>query len=109
MSLDEGINGCWVSLIIGLALLVLPIAVYSATFIVAKKLLPGFCRWYRILGAVLVFGGSGVSVYFAAYTGDQGGIAAFYFQLLVIVIYLLLSMTLVIANWFIQRRQRQVS
>ena len=91
---------------IGLLLLVLPIAVYGGTFFLAKKLSLEWCRWYRIIGALLVFGGSGVSVYFAGYSGDQGGIAAFYFQLLVMASYLLFSGVILIGNWFFQSRQQ---
>jgi len=32
------------------------------------------------LGGVVVFAGSGVSVYFAGYSGDQGGISALFFS-----------------------------
>ena len=84
----------------------LPIVVYGSTFVVASKLLPGFCGWYRMIGATLVFGGGGVSVYFAGYTGDQGGIAAFYFQVLVVIVYLLFSGMILIGNGLMQRRLR---
>jgi hypothetical protein len=90
-------------MIIGLLMLFVPIAIYIATFPVARRLRPGLCRLYRIIGGIIVFGGSVISVYFAAYTGDQGGIAAFYFQIVVILVYVLFSVALMSANWFIQK------
>jgi hypothetical protein len=47
----------------------------------------------------VVFLGSGISIYFAMYTGDQGGIGAFFFQISVILVYVALSISLVILNW----------
>ena len=84
-------------------MLLVPMALYVATFQIARRLRPGLCRLYRIIGGIIAFGGSLISVYFAPYTGDQGGIAAFYFQIVVIVVYVLFSVALLSANWFIQK------
>ena len=61
----------------------------------------------RCEGGVLVFWpsgnpvGGGISVYFASYMGDQGRIAAYFFQILVIGVYAALSITLVILDWLL--------
>lgn len=86
-------------MIIGLLMLLVPIVIYLATFLSSSRLKPGLCKLYRIVGGFIVFAGSATSFYFAAYTGDQGGIAAYYFQLTVILVYALFSVVLVIANW----------
>jgi len=57
-------------------MLLVPIAIYMATLAIAHRLRPGLCRLYRIIGGVIVFGGSVISFYFVAYTGEQGGIEA---------------------------------
>ncbi len=76
-----------------------PGVVYLATWTLSGRLRPGLRKTYRFLGAILVFPGSGISWYFAAYTGDQGGITAYFFQLAVILHYLLLSVTVVGAHY----------
>ena len=91
-------------MLIGLLMLFLPIAIYLATFPVARKLNPRLCKLYRIIGGIIVLAGGATSVYFAAYTGDQGGIAAFYFQVSVILVYLSFSILLVTTNWLFRER-----
>ncbi|PLX82178.1 MAG: hypothetical protein C0616_02835 [Desulfuromonas sp.] len=59
---------------------------------------------YLCVGGVLVFAGSGTSYFFAAHTGDQGGIAAYFFQLAVIAAYILMSVVLVGLNWYLLLR-----
>lgn len=59
---------------------------------------------YRVLGSLFVFVGGGVSFYLALYSGDQGGIAAFFFQVAVIVVYSAFSVSLVILNWVLTVR-----
>ncbi|RKZ98545.1 MAG: hypothetical protein DRQ43_01315 [Gammaproteobacteria bacterium] len=58
------------------------------------------------MGGVIVFGGSAISFYFAAYSGDQGGITAFYFQIVVILVYIFVSVALLTVNWFFQKREQ---
>ena len=71
-------------MIIGLLMLLMPTAIYLATLPFSRRLKPALCLLYRIVGGIIVLAGSSTSFYFAAYTGDQGGIAAFYFQIVVI-------------------------
>ena len=85
-------------MLIAAFMLLTPIVIYIASFVPARRLSPGLCKLYRFVGAVLVMGGGATSYYFAMYTGDQGGIAAFYFQLLVISVYLAFAIGVLIAN-----------
>jgi len=48
-----------------------------------------------------------IAIYFAAYTGDQGGITAFYFQIAVIVVYLLFLNIFLAATWLIHKREQR--
>lgn len=91
-------------MIIGLLLLLLPVALYLATFRSAGRLAPRLCWLYRIVAGLMVFGGGAASLYFAAYTGDQGGITAFFLQLTVIFLYAFFSALLLIANWLLRNR-----
>ncbi len=84
-------------------MLLVPTAIYLATFPISRRLKPRLCLLYRIVGGIIVLAGSATSLYFAAFTGDQGGIAAFYFQLVVIFTYVLLSVVLVTINWFVRK------
>ncbi|MBK5969486.1 hypothetical protein CCR91_12095 [Thiorhodovibrio winogradskyi] len=95
------------SMIVGLLMLLLPVLVYLATFPVSRRLRPSIRLVYRILGGILVFVGSATSLYFAAYTGDQGGIAAFFFQIVVISTYVLFSIVLVVANWLMRKQEKK--
>jgi len=92
-------------MIIGLLMLLVPIVIYMATLAIVHRLRPGLCQLYRIMGGVIVFGGSAISFYFAAYSGDQGGITAFYFQIVVILVYIFVSVALLTVNWFFQKRE----
>lgn len=78
--------------------------VFILTLPYSSRLKPSLCAAYRLFGGIVVFLGSGVSVYLASYTGDQGGIAAYFFQILVILVYAALSITLVILNWFLSAK-----
>lgn len=90
-------------MLIGLLMLLAPTVIYLATFRLSRKLKPGFRRWYRVVGGVIVLGGSATSFYFAAYTGDQGGIAAYFFQMAVILAYASFSSVLVTINWLTRK------
>jgi hypothetical protein len=90
--------------LIGLLMLVVPIVIFLATIPVSHRMRPRLCLLYRIVGGFVVFTGSATSLYFAAYTGDQGGIAAYFFQMAVILVYALTSVLLVTANWLLQQR-----
>lgn len=68
-------------------MLLAPIIVFMITIPFSRWLKPRLRRLYLVIGGITVFFGSGISLYFAAYTGDQGGIAAYLFQMAVIVIY----------------------
>ena len=85
-------------MIIGLLVLVTPTVVYLFTFSLSVNLVQPLCWIYRIFGGVIAIIGSLVSLYFAAYSGDQGGITAFYFQIVVILVYILFLFIVIIAN-----------
>lgn len=89
----------------GLLMLLAPAAVFVVTLPLSGRLKPGLRKAYRILGGLVVFIGSGISVYLASYTGDQGGIAAFFFQMAVILVYAVFSLSLVMLNWILRARE----
>ena len=90
-------------MLIATLMLLTPVVIYLATFVPARRLIPSLRKLYRSVGAVIVIGGGAASYYFAAYTGDQGGIAAFYFQLLVISVFILFAIGVLIANAMLNR------
>lgn len=90
-----------VRMLIGLLMLLLPGVVFVLTIPFSGRLKPGVRAVYRYAGGIVVFLGSGISFYLASYTGDQGGIAAFFFQIAVISVYAILSISLVVLNWFL--------
>jgi len=92
-------------MLIGLLMILAPGAVFVLTLPFSRRLKPGLRKAYLVLGGIVVFLGGGVSIYLASYTGDQGGIAAFYFQILVILLYAALSLSLVIMNWILRARE----
>jgi len=63
-------------------MLLAPIAVFLATVPVSRRMKPCLYQLYKIIGGFVVFFGSGISYYFAAYTGDQGGKQLTSFKLL---------------------------
>ena len=77
-------------MIIGLLMLLVPCAVFLATLPVSRKLKPQLHMLYRFVGGVIVIGGSAFSIYLAMYSGDQGGIGAYFFQIAVIIVCILL-------------------
>ena len=89
----------------GLLLILAPVAVFILTLPYSGRLRPGLRVVYRIAGGIVVFLGSGISIYLAAYTGDQGGIAAYFFQIFVILVYAALSIVLVMLNWFLSAKE----
>ena len=93
-------------MLIGLLLLIGPIVVFLVSFPFSRRMRPRVCLLYRIIGGFIVFVGSATSLYFAAYTGDQGGIAAYFFQILVILAYVFISILLVIVNWILKKRNK---
>lgn len=78
----------------GVALVVLtfPSLLYLASLFLIRKLRKGLRWFYVILGGLLVFGGGACAVYAAAYAGDQGGITAFYLQLLTLLVLIALAL-----------------
>ena len=90
-------------MIVGLLILVIPSIVFLITLPISNRLKPQL-RWlYRFVGGTIVIVGSSFSMYLAAYTGDQGGIGAFFFQIAVIVAYILLSVLILAIHWFVRR------
>lgn len=95
-------------MIIGLLMLLGPVVVFAISLEYSRSLRPNLRKVYRIVGGLIVIIGSGVSFYFAAYAGDQGGIAAYFFQMLVITVYLVFSMALVLMNWLFNRNNSRI-
>jgi len=92
-------------MLVGLSMLLVPCIVFVLTLPFSNRLRPRLCKAYRILGGLIVFVGSGISLYLAMYTGDQGGIGAFFFQVAVILVYAALSILLVVLNWFLNNHE----
>lgn len=86
-------------MLIGLLMVLGPCAIFIFSLRFTRQLKPRLRKVYRILGGLLVFAGGGISFYLASYTGDQGGIGAFFFQVAVIVVYTAFSVSVVILNW----------
>lgn len=95
-------------MIIGLLMLLGPVVVFAISLRYSRLLRPNLRKVYRMVGGLVVIICSGISFCFAAYTGDQGGIAAYFFQMLVIAVYLVFSMTLVLVNWLFNRNNSRV-
>ena len=93
----------------GLLMILAPGAVYVLTLPLSGRLMPSLRKAYRIVGGLVVFLGSGISFYLAWYTGEQGGIAAYFFQKAVILVYTAFSILLVILNWFLRTRKLNIT
>lgn len=96
-------------MLVGLFMILGPGAIFVLTLPLSGRLRPKLRAVYRFAGGIVVFLGSGISFYFASYTGDQGGIAAFFFQIAVILVYAVLSGSLVILNWYLNTRGHEKS
>ncbi|MGI9233164.1 MAG: hypothetical protein ACR2RD_05985 [Woeseiaceae bacterium] len=81
-------------------MLLVPGMIFLLTLPVSSRLRPGLRAAYRFIGGFVVFVGSGISLYLASYTGDQGGIAAFFFQIAVILVYATVTIVIVVLNQF---------
>ncbi len=91
-------------MLVGVLMVVAPILVYVVSFPLSRRLRPALRRTYRIVGGLIVVFGGATSLYLASYTGDQGGVAAFFFQSTVILVYVAFSVTVAVLNWFIAVR-----
>ena len=91
-------------MLVGLSMLLVPAAVYVLTFPLSGRLMRGLRIAYRIVGGVVVCVGSGIAFYLAWYGGEQGGIAAYFFQKAVILVYAAFSLLIVILNWLLVAR-----
>jgi len=91
-------------MVIGVLMLVLPGIVFILTLPFSSRLKPRLRQLYRIAGGIIVFLGSSISFYFAFYTGDQGGIAAYFFQITVILTYILFTVVIWIVNGVLRRK-----
>ena len=96
-------------MLIGLLMILVPGAVYILTLPLSGRLIPSLRKAYRIVGGLIVFLGSGISFYLAWYTGEQGGIAAYFFQQAVILVYVAFSILLIILNWFLCARKSDIT
>ncbi|PIP81392.1 MAG: hypothetical protein COW84_00150 [Gammaproteobacteria bacterium CG22_combo_CG10-13_8_21_14_all_40_8] len=92
-------------MLIGFLLLVTPAVVYLVSFKASARLISRLMYLYRILAGLIVFLGSAVSLYLASCNGDQGSIAAYFFQLAVIISYLFLIICVILANWYLIKRK----
>ena len=86
---------------IGLLMLIGPIVVYLATLPFFRWFIPRLRTWFYGIGGTVAFAGGVASLCFAMYSGDQGGIAAYFFQLAVIFFYVTFSLVVAISNWWI--------
>lgn len=93
-------------MLIGLLMLLAPAIVFVISLPFSNRLNPTLRKVYRIVGGLIVFVGSGFSLYLAMYTGDQGGIGAYFFQIAVILLYAALSVFLIFLNWFLSSYAR---
>jgi len=91
-------------MLVGLMLLLLPALVFVVSLPFSNRLQATLCNVYRIVGGLIVFLGSGFSLYLAFYGGDQGGIAAYFFQIAVILLYVAFSVFLIILNLLFRGR-----
>jgi len=91
-------------MLVGLMLLLVPAVVFVISLPFSNRLEPTLRNVYRVIGGLIVFLGSGFSLYLASYTGDQGGIAAYFFQLAVILLYAAFSVFVIILNWLFSVR-----
>ncbi len=89
---------------VGILLLIFPLVLYVLSLTWRRRLTGRLRLFYLILGAIIVLGGSSVSLYFAMYSGEQGGIAAFLFQLFVIATYLIFVIAVVLYQAIKNRR-----
>lgn len=92
-------------MLIGLLMILVPVAVYILSLPLSGRMMPGLRMAYRIVGGLVVFLGGGISFYLAWYSGEQGGIAAYFFQKAVILIYAAFSILLIVLNWILCARQ----
>ena len=92
-------------MLVGLLMIIAPCLVFVLTLPLSRFLRPKLRKVYRISGGLIVFLGGAFSFYLASYTGDQGGIAAYFFQKTVILIYTAMSFAVVIANWSFHARE----
>lgn len=85
-------------------MIVVPVTVFLASLRLSARLRPRLRRVYRMVGGLIVMLGSSITLYFAAYTGDQGGITAFYFQAAVVLLYVVFSVSLISVNTYLNQR-----
>jgi hypothetical protein len=90
---------------IGITLLLLPAALFISTLPLTRRLQPNLRKLYWLVGGITTFFGSSVSLYFAMYTGDQGGISAFYFQIFVIFFYGFFVVFITIISWILKIKE----
>jgi len=83
---------------VALLMLLGPLVVYLLTLPLTGHLERRLRRFYRYVAGFWVVAGSAASCYLAAYTGDQGGIAAFFMQLAVVVGYLVLGVSVLLLH-----------
>lgn len=95
--------------VIGLLMLIVPIAVYVVSIPLSKRLTSALRKFYLVVGGIVVFIGGGIALYFALYSGDQGGIAAYFFQLGVILVYVLLLSTILALSLVTKIRQKRMN
>ena len=94
------------NMILGLLMLLLPVCIYMASLPFTGKLNKCVRAPYRIAGGVIVIGGGTTSLYLASYIGDQGGIAAYFFQILVICVFASVALITLASNYFLNKQDR---
>jgi len=83
-------------MIFGLLLLFAPILLFLISIPFSKRLRPVLRKFYILGCGFLIFSGTGFSLYLAFYAGEQGGIGAFFVQMTVIVLYLIIVIVVLI-------------
>ena len=93
----------------GFLMLLIPVIVFVITIPLARKLRPRLKKVYLFLGGFIVFAGSGTSLYFAMFGGDQGGISAYFFQIAVLSAYVILSLVILAIAFFTPNHPKENS
>ena len=90
---------------IGITLLLLPAVLFVSTLPLTWRLKPNLRKLYWLVGGITTFFGSSISLYLAMYTGDQGGVTAFYFQIFVVCFYGFFVIFITIINWILKIKE----
>lgn len=88
-------------------ILLAPVVLYLLSLPLSVRLPAVLRTVYRLAGAGLVFPAAAAAVYFAGYSGEQGGVPAYFVQLAALISLILLMAAIGLAHWVKRRRQGQ--